>query len=366
MKWTGLLLLMVTNLLLVDAQTYYPDNSLRLQPVWSRVADALGEMGSVESAEFSPDGKHIVSGTKYDNSVVMWRTSDGMELWRQYAKAEIERVAWSPDNKYVASCSEDFLIQIWDAQTGDLVKNLQHSQGVDGLSWSNNRNWLVTGEEKLTTVENGKEVTRGWLRVYQMPEGKEIHKIDFGGTINEIMFSQDNRYMLAAGHGSVRVYEVETMKLLQTLVPDEFFKFVTADFTPDGQYIAAGGFGGNIFIWDWQKGKLIREMNYRGRKVESLTWHPSGDYLVTSGHGSFINFFRTSIVLDKSTKEPPVVAQVFANDGAEYIDFNADGSFLVSAHQDGIIRLWVFKGEDHNLNTKRHKWVSEQQRKAKN
>lgn len=38
----------------------YLDNQLRLEPVWSRVADALGEPGSVESAKFLAD----VSGTK--------------------------------------------------------------------------------------------------------------------------------------------------------------------------------------------------------------------------------------------------------------------------------------------------------------
>lgn len=49
----------------------YLDYQLRLEPVWSRVADALGELGSVESAEFSPNGKYIVSGAKFDNSFMM-------------------------------------------------------------------------------------------------------------------------------------------------------------------------------------------------------------------------------------------------------------------------------------------------------
>ena len=35
----------------------YLNYQLRLEPVWARVADALGEPGSVESVEFSPDGK---------------------------------------------------------------------------------------------------------------------------------------------------------------------------------------------------------------------------------------------------------------------------------------------------------------------
>ena len=47
-----------------------------------------------------------------------------------------------------------------------------------------------------------------------------------------------------------------------------------------------------------------------------------------------------------------------------YIDFNADGSFLPSAHQNGLIKLWVWMGEDPALNEKRHEWVKTQQRDA--
>ena len=93
----------------------YLNYQLRLEPVWARVADSLGEPGSVESVEFSADGKYLVSGSKYDNSVIMWRTSDGAELWRTYAVQEIERVGWSADGKYVAAASEDYLVTIYDA-----------------------------------------------------------------------------------------------------------------------------------------------------------------------------------------------------------------------------------------------------------
>jgi hypothetical protein len=33
-----------------------------LNRVWARLADLNGELGSVESAQFSPDGRFIVSG----------------------------------------------------------------------------------------------------------------------------------------------------------------------------------------------------------------------------------------------------------------------------------------------------------------
>ncbi len=346
------------------AQVLYPDASVRLHEVWSRVADVYGELGSIESAEFSPDGRYIVSGSKFDNSVVMWRTSDGHEIWRNYAAQEIERVAWSSNGKYVTSCSEDHLVQLWDAESGELHENIQHNEGIDGLAWSNETMLLATGEEQIIKETSDGQTKEGWLKVYAYPGSKLVHEVDLGGTINEVKFSVDDKYLLATGHGFVKVFDTESWEELAHLSPAVFTKFTTADFTPDGKHIAAAGFGGVIYIWEWQEEKFVRSFNYRGRKVESLTWHPNNEYLITSGHGSYISIFRKSDVLSLEDDEVQVAAQVFANDGAEYIDFTRDGSFLVSAHQDGIIRLWVWKGENPNLNAQRHRWVSEQQKEA--
>ncbi len=342
---------------------HYPDHTLRMNLIWQRVADALGERGSVESVEFSPDGKYIVSGTKFDYSVIMWRTSDGAELWRSYASQEIERVGWSADGNFVASCSEDFLVQVWDAKSGELVREIPHKQGIDALIWSKKENILITGEEEIKEEVDGKTIKHGYLRVFQMPEAKLLYERDHGGTINEIMFTDDETYLLSAGHGSVKVWKKEDMSLVRELKPDDYFTFVTAGFSPDGKYLAAGGQDGIIFLWEWETGKLIRVINYTGRKIESIAWHPSGEFLVSSGHGPYLTVYRTQDLLSE-VKEVPATLQVFANDGAEFIDFNADGSFLVSAHQDGVIRLWGWKGEDPLLNTKRHQWVKQKQLEA--
>lgn len=53
----------------------------------------------------------------------------------------------------------------------------------------------------------------------------------------------------------------------------------------------------------------------------------------------------------------PLARKVWAGDHGEYIDFNADGSFLVSAYQNGLIKLWAWMGEDPALNEKRHSQV---------
>ncbi len=362
-------LLSILSFLCVIAQTQpqLPMNyQLRLEPVWARVADALGEPGSVESAEFSPDGKYIVSGTKYDNSVIMWRTSDGAELWRDYAEEEVERVGWSADGKYVAAGSEDYLVTVYEAMTGKVFKVLEHKRGIDGLTWSHKGSLLVTGEEK---IENPDGSTEGYIRVFDMPGGKQIKEINFGNTVNELFFSLDDAYLLAVGHGAVKVYNTEDWSLAQTLKTDHFTIFTSGVFSPDANYVFAVGQGGtsrgNMHLWEWKTGELVKFFNHTGKKIESVSWHPNGDYIAHAGHDPYIYVYRVADIKEFGNDAIPVAHKVWASDHAEYIDFNKDGSFLVSSHQNGLIKLWVWMGENSDLNARRHQWVKEQQTDSK-
>jgi WD40 repeat protein len=365
MKKLLITLLFCIFLINLKAQQYL-NYQLRLEPVWSRVADAQGELGSVESVEFSPDGKYIVSGTKYDNSVIMWRTSDGAELWRKYAAEEVERVGWSSDGKYVAACSEDYLVTVYHSKTGEVYKILDHGRAIDGLTWSHKGLLLATGEER-TELPDGS--TEGWIRIFNMETGDEIQKFNHGNTVNELFFSEDDKYLLAVGHGSVKIFETENWSLVQTLKNEYFTIFTSGVFSPDYKYVFAVGQGGtsrgNCYIWEWRTGKLLKMFNHTGKKIESVSWHPNGAYIAYAGHDPYIYVYRIKDILENENDAIPVAHKVWASDHAEYIDFNVDGSFLSSAHQNGLIKLWVWMGEDPALNANRHNWVKTQQSDAK-
>ncbi|MCM5663181.1 WD40 repeat domain-containing protein [Galbibacter mesophilus] len=365
MKKLSILLTILAGINLLSAQQYL-NYQLRLEPVWSRVADALGEPGSVESAEFSPDGKYIVSGTKYDNSVIMWRTSDGAELWRNYTAEEVERVGWSADGKYVAAASEDYLITIYESKTGEVFKTIKLKKAVDGLTWSHKGALLAVGEEK---TKEGDEL-QGWIHIYDMSTGKEVKKMDFGNTVNELFFTQDDQYLLAVGHGAVKIYNASNWKLEQTLKPEYHTIFTSGVFSPDAKYVFAVGQGGtsrgNAYLWEWKTGKLVKMFNHTGKKIESVSWHPGGNYIAHAGHDPYIYVYRVFDIINNGNDAIPVAHKVWASDHAEYIDFNADGSFLVSAHQNGLIKLWVWMGEDSSVNSRRHEWVRKNQTDAEN
>ena len=348
---TGLILALMT-------MNAWAGTQVRLTPVWSRVADINGEYGSIESAEFSPDGNRIVSGSKFDNQVIMWRTSDGMELWRATVAQEIERVAWSMDGKYVCSVSEDFLLSMFDASDGKLIKTVRHLQGIDALAASPDGRFMVSGEEN-TEGEDGK--THGWVRVFSMPELEQVKLLDHGEIVNEIHFTSDSKYMLTAGHpDKVMVWDTTTWEEVTTLRGEPDKIFVTAQFSPDDSMIAASGRTGDVYVWDWRKGKVLSKFNHTGRKTESLAWSPDGHYMVTSGNDFHLMVYRVKDIL--SGHKIPIAHKTAFTDGTEYVHFNQRGTHLVSAHQDGLIRLWVFMTDDPTINERRHEEVKRIQR----
>jgi WD40 repeat protein len=342
----------------------YDDKALALNPVWTRLADVFGEAGSVESVEFSHDGLRMVSGTKFDYTVIVWRTSDGAELWRRTLPAEIERVAWNPDGSTVASVSEDRVLRVFDASSGEIVRQATLTAGIDGLAWSHDGRYLAAGEE-YSRDDDGER--RGFVRVYAMPALEEVKTFDMGHTSNEVDFSHDDRFLAATGNdGYLKVWEVETGRLVLDVDQDatlsdgnRYHHSITVQFSPDGQHLATGDTEGLLWVYAFPSGELVKRFDRSGHKIESLQWTPDGAYLMTVGNDPFLRMYRVADILDGDRIYTAL--QVHIGDQAEYVDVSRNGALVATAGQDGAIRLFILMGEDRMLNERRHREVRAEQ-----
>ena len=81
-----------------------------------------GHTKSVTSVAYSPDGRHIVSGS-IDNTVRVWNaeTGDLMGAPLEGHTDCVTSVAYSPDGRHIVSGSHDNTIRVWNAETGNLM-----------------------------------------------------------------------------------------------------------------------------------------------------------------------------------------------------------------------------------------------------
>jgi WD40 repeat protein len=313
-----------------------------LRLVWSRVADFNGELGSVECAEFSPDGRFIASATKYSNEIAVWRVADGARIWATEAEQEVERVAFSPDGKWLVSGSEDDLLRVFHADTGKLHMTLKHTEGIDSLRWSPDGTMLATGEET------------GIVRVWAMPAGTLRGQGEVVGPINELDFTSDGKFLLVVGDRTgARLFDVATMHVAKVFHVNGVAPPTAGRISPDGSLVAVGGHEGKVYVWRMADAKLVRSINYTGQKVETLAFSPDGGYLIYAGHDPHIRVVRVSDWALVHLSQPV--------DNAEYVTFSRNGSFVASAHQDGVVRLWVWMRGDHELNKRLHSELTKKQ-----
>ena len=112
-----------------------------------------GHRDGVRSVAFSPDGRHIVSGSD-DKIIRVWDAQTGGQVGNplQGHTDSVLSVAFSPDGRHTVSGSDDKTIRVWDAQTGDQVGNpLQgHIDSVFAVAFSPDGRHIVSGTHDKT------------------------------------------------------------------------------------------------------------------------------------------------------------------------------------------------------------------------
>ena len=88
-----------------------------------------GHTSSVWSVAFSPDGRHIVSGSS-DRTIQLWDAQTGGQVGNplQGHTFSVWSVAFSPDGRHIVSGSGDGTIRLWDAQTGGTTESSLHNE----------------------------------------------------------------------------------------------------------------------------------------------------------------------------------------------------------------------------------------------
>jgi len=113
----------------------------------------------VNSAAFSHDDIYIVSGSD-DKSVQVWIASTGVELQQLNGHSgPVFSVAFSHDSTHIVSGSADKSVWVWNTLTGAALQKLHgHSDFVRSVAFSHDSTQIVSGSDDKSV--------RVWSRIY--------------------------------------------------------------------------------------------------------------------------------------------------------------------------------------------------------
>ena len=109
-----------------------------------------------------------------------------------------------------------------------------------------------------------------------------------------LTFSPDGLWLAAGGYErDIKVFKTDTWQLSKTLSghKDEINAVV---FSLDGRFLASGGDDHTVRLWEFPSGKLLKTFEGHAGFVRSVSFSADGQRIASSGHDNVIKIWSTS------------------------------------------------------------------------
>jgi WD40 repeat protein len=316
------------------------------------------------SVAISPDGSHLLTGGA-DRRACLWRLADGelrQQLWHPH---EITSVAFSANNRMMATGCHDNLARIFEVETGmPFGAGVRHLDDIMALAFSPDGQSLATASHDDTlrvwqvNPQAGSTLTLAHppsvLSIALSPDGKRLLSSASDATLRlwdlqrqqfqqikaheravTVAYRPDGKVFLVGDvSGQVRQYDSATGSPVGApLVHSR--PVLSAVYGPDGRLIATGceDRGEEIHIWDAAQGKLLRRWQGHTRKVFSVAFSPDGQTLASASWDFTVRLWNVSTgrEIGKPMRHLDLVQSVA---------FSPERKWIISGGDDSMVRFW--------------------------
>ncbi|KAK3810111.1 MAG: WD40-repeat-containing domain protein [Benniella sp.] len=309
---------------------------VNLQSAWLRQTDlseaqmagvVFGELpfltqeGDVYSCAYSPDGKLLAVGTE-DGNVYLYMTVNWEKTRTLIGHTDAAScIAFSPSGDQIATASQDFTVQLWEVESGESRRILEHDYWVHGVAFSSRGDLIASCSGRT-------------VQLWDVATGKFIKTLSKEKGFHLSVTYSPNGSQLASGNTDKRVYlwDIESGICSRILIGHSDRVWEVA-YSPRGDQVVSASGDKTARIWDVETGTCRHILAGHSNSVHSVAYSPKGDQIATGSKDAAIRLWdvETGICNRTLTGHHLTVLDV---------TYSPDGCRLASVSMDNDVRLW--------------------------
>lgn len=281
-------------------------DAVYLQPSQGGLPKALPQTsGPVYSLAFSPDGHLLAIGYAY-GKIELWDIGAERKSQEIDAEWEVEDLAFSPDSTQLAATVRGALV-IWNVSDASVWTSISFRESQELYLHGAYSFFAISRDWKKAAILHDSE-GRTSLRVASLPDGELLHEIELdeektayfiGFTLQEDgLFTIIGKPNYVAGdihQVDAVVWNLANSSSLThwTLTP----QVTSLRVSPQGDFLAVGMSGGQVFLHEASTGRAIRVFAGRHEQaVKDLRFMEDGKKLVSiADGGNIVRYIRDVI-----------------------------------------------------------------------